>query len=329
VSGTVPGLAAGDRVLVTGCAGFLGSHLCEELVARGHDVVGVDCFTDYYARSLKEQNLERLSEEPAFTLTSLDLSRDRLNGLLEGVDVVIHLAAQPGVRGSFGAGFERYVRHNVLATQRLLDQVIDRDLAAFVYASSSSVYGNSPLYPTSERMKRRPVSPYGMTKVATEELAGVYYRCYGVPTVGLRYFTAYGPRQRPDMAFTRFLSCALAGEPLPLNGDGNQVRDFTYVADVVAGTIAAACRGRAGSVYNIGGGTPVRLNDAIAVIADLVGRSLTRSSRPVHRGDPRRTGCDDRCARRDLGFAPATCLRDGLAAQLDWLVARAHGYATA
>jgi nucleoside-diphosphate-sugar epimerase len=318
----IPGLRPGDRVLVTGCAGFLGSHLSETLLDRGHEVVGVDCFTDYYARELKEANLERLRDEPDFTFNELDLSDAALTGLLDGIDLVIHLAAQPGVRGSFGEGFERYVRNNVLATQRLLEEATEVPLQGFVYASSSSVYGNSPVYPTSERMKRRPVSPYGMTKLATEELACVYHRCYGVPAVGLRYFTAYGPRQRPDMAFTRFLRCALADEPIPLNGDGSQIRDFTYVRDVVDGTIAAASAGRAGTVYNIGGGTPVRLSEAVAIISELVGRRIATNRRPVHCGDPHCTSCDDRRARRDLGFSPSTTLRDGLAAQLEWLMPR-------
>jgi UDP-glucuronate 4-epimerase len=322
VTQRVPGLRPADRVLITGAAGFLGSHLSEELIDLGHQVVGVDCFTDYYPRPFKEANLERLRDEADFSFTELDLSRAALSELLDGIDVVIHLAAQPGVRGSFGGGFARYVRHNVLATQRLLEAGVDRPLRAFVYASSSSVYGNSPVYPTSELMKRRPVSPYGMTKLATEELAAVYLRCYGLPTVGLRYFTAYGPRQRPDMAFSRFLRCALAGEPLPVNGDGSQERDFTYVDDVVAATIAAARLGRVGTVYNIGGGTPVRVCDAIDLIADLVGRPLALSHRPPHRGDPRRTGCDSTRARRDLAVACATDLRDGLASQLDWLLAQ-------
>jgi nucleoside-diphosphate-sugar epimerase len=314
---------------VTGCAGFLGSHLSEALVDRGHEVTGIDCFTDYYSRSLKEANLERLRDEPAFSFLRHDLSEDSMAGLLEGIDVVMHLAAQPGVRGSFGEGFNRYVKHNVLATQRLLEPAIEARLKAFVYASSSSVYGNSPFYPTSERMKRRPVSPYGMTKVATEELAAVYHRCYGVPTVGLRYFTAYGPRQRPDMAFTRFLKCALAHEPIPLNGDGSQVRDFTFVDDVVAGTIAAAGLGRAGTAYNIGGGAPVRLSEAVSIIGELVGAPVVSSRRPVHRGDPHRTSCDDTRARRDLGFTSTTRLRDGLAAQLDWTLRHARAVMTA
>jgi nucleoside-diphosphate-sugar epimerase len=315
------------RVLVTGCAGFLGSHLSERLVADGYDVVGVDCFTSYYARERKERNVALLREAPGFTLIEADLASSPLDGLLEGVDTVFHLAAQAGVRGSFGESFRDYVTDNVLATQRLLEQAAQTTVGAFVYASSSSVYGNATRYPTDERTERRPVSPYGMTKVATEQLAGVYHRCFGVPVVGLRYFTAYGPRQRPDMAFSRFLRCALEGEPLPVNGDGHQIRDFTFVDDVVDGTIAAARRGRPGAVYNIGGGTPVELIAAIGLICELVSRRVHVLHLPPPLGDPRATGCDQSLAVRELGFQPQTNLRTGLSAELEWMLAE-HGSPT-
>jgi nucleoside-diphosphate-sugar epimerase len=308
------------RVLVTGCAGFIGSHLCERLVEQGSEVLGVDSFTNYYARERKERNLAMLREEAAFSLIEADLAHAPLDGLLEGVDTVFHLAAQAGVRGSFGESFRDYVVANVLATQRLLEQAVQTPVGAFVYASSSSVYGDAPAYPTPEGSARRPVSPYGMTKVATEELAAVYNRCFGVPVVGLRYFTAYGPRQRPDMAFWRFLHCALGRTPLPLNGDGRQVRDFTYVDDVVDGTLSAAHLGRTGAVYNVGGGSPVELIDAIGLIGELVGRSIEVTHMPAPVGDPRRTGCDPRLAMAELGFVPRTALRDGLAAQLEWML---------
>jgi UDP-glucuronate 4-epimerase len=310
------------RVLVTGCAGFLGSSLSERLVGEGCDVVGVDCFVPYYPRAVKEHNLERLREEHSFSLLELDLAASPLDGLLEGVDVVFHLAAQAGVRGSFGESFAAYLRNNVLVTQRLLEQAAGSEISAFVYASSSSVYGDAPSWPTSERSERRPVSPYGMTKVATEELAWVYLRCFGVPAVGLRYFTAYGPRQRPDMAFTKFFGCALAGRPLPINGDGRQVRDFTFVDDVVEGTLAAATLGRPGAVYNIGGGSPVELVEAIRLIGELTGRPLELDRQPAPVGEARRTGCAGARAREDLGFMPRTELRDGLAAQLEWILGK-------
>ena len=322
---TISVQAGVPRDLVTGCAGFLGSHLSERLVSAGHEVIGVDCFTSYYARAMKEQNLERLRHEPGFHMLELDLARDPLDGLLEGVDRVFHLAAQAGVRGSFGERFAGYVRNNVVATQRLLEQAARAQPGAFVYASSSSVYGNAARYPTTELAERRPVSPYGMTKVSTEELAGVYMRCFGVRVVGLRYFTAYGPRQRPDMAFSTFFSRVLAGKPVPVNGDGRQVRDFTFVDDVVDGTLAAALHGRPGAVYNIGGGAPVRLLDALGLIGDLTGLPVEIESRRCQLGDARRTGCDGGLARRELGFDPRTDLRDGLAAQLEWLLSGQRG----
>jgi UDP-glucose 4-epimerase len=308
------------RALVTGCAGFLGSTLSEALLERGSSVVGVDCFTDYYPRELKEANLRRLRDHSGFMLLELDLSRDPLAGVLDGCDCVFHLAAQAGVRGSFGATFETYVQNNVLATQRLLEQATGSSLASFVYASSSSVYGNAETYPTDESSPRRPVSPYGMTKVATEELAGVYHRSFGTPVVGLRYFTAYGPRQRPDMAFTRMIRNTVSGEPITIYGDGRQVRDFTFVEDVVAGTILAAERGRPGAVYNIGGGKPVELRDAVALIEELVGQPVLIDRRPAQVGDARRTGCDPTLASRELGYRANTELADGLAAQLEWVL---------
>jgi nucleoside-diphosphate-sugar epimerase len=309
-----------QRVLVTGCAGFLGSHLSERLVELGHTVVGVDCFTPYYSRETKERNLQRLRDEPRFALVELDLAIEPLDGLMDGVDTVFHLAAQAGVLGSFGASFEIYARNNVLATQRLLEAAANAPPVAFVYASSSSVYGHASMYPTTELSARKPLSPYGMTKLATEELAAVYLRCFGLPVIGLRYFTAYGPRQRPDMAFCRFFRCALSGRALPINGEGRQVRDFTFVDDVVAGTLAAAERGRPGRIYNIGGGRPVELLDAIAWIGELTGRDLELDRRPAPVGEARRTGCDGTLARRELGFVPRTGLFEGLVAQLDWML---------
>jgi nucleoside-diphosphate-sugar epimerase len=306
------------RVLVTGCAGFIGSHLSERLLELGHEVVGADCFTSYYARALKMRNLDRLREDPAFEFREQDLSREPLDGLLDGVQVVFHLAAQPGVRRSFGDSFGDYVRHNVLATQRLLEAAAASAVRRFVYASSSSVYGDAARYPTTERCRRQPRSPYGMTKLATEELSAVYVRTHGVHAVGLRYFTAYGPRQRPDMAFARFLAAALAQHPLRLMGDGSQGRDFTFIDDVVEGTIAAAERGRAGAVYNIGGGCRVRLLDAVRLIEDLLGREIAIERVPRALGDVRDTCADPERARRELGFEPRTALAEGLQRQVQW-----------
>jgi nucleoside-diphosphate-sugar epimerase len=306
------------RALVTGAAGFIGSWLVERLLAEGREVVGVDCFTDYYARDLKEANLAGPREDTRFSFHELDLSSDPLDGLLAGVEDVFHLAAQAGVRGSFGEGFDRYVRWNVVATQRLLEQAVVSPVSSFVYASSSSVYGNAPPGLTTESTTRQPVSPYGMTKLATEEIANVYHRNHGIRVVGLRYFTVYGPRQRPDMAFTRFLSSVLAGEPLEVYGDGRQVRDFSYVDDAVTATIAAT-RGRAGAIYNISGGAPVELNAAIAMIGELLEREVQVNRRSASMGDARHTRADISLATRELGWMPTTSLREGLTAQLLWL----------
>jgi nucleoside-diphosphate-sugar epimerase len=309
------------RVVVTGCAGFLGSHLSERLIDLGYEVVGIDAFTDYYPRLPKESNLARLRDEPRFTLAELDLSFDPLDMALEGAAAVFHLAAQPGVRGSFGDTFATYVRDNVLATQRLLEAAVRHTPVRFVYASSSSVYGDTVRYPTPETAECRPVSPYGMTKVTTEGLADIYHRTCGLPVVGLRFFTAYGPRQRPDMAFSRFIRSAIAGLPLRVLGDGRQVRDFTYVDDVIAGTLLAADRGRPGAVYNIGGGTPVELLGVIALLERLLERRIEVQHLPPPIGEARMTAADASLAARDLGFTTKTLLHQGLAAQVDWLLA--------
>jgi nucleoside-diphosphate-sugar epimerase len=309
-----------DRVLVTGCAGFLGSHLSERLIDDGVEVVGVDCFTDFYPRSIKERNLSRLLDEASFTLVERDLSEDRLDGLLEDVSGVFHLAAQPGVRGSFGSTFSDYARHNIQATQALLEEASRRPVDWFVYASSSSVYGDTPTFPTREGSELRPVSPYGMTKLATEQIASVYHRTEGVPVVGLRYFTAYGPRQRPDMALSRFLRKAISKEPLPILGDGRQIRDFTFVSDIVEGTIAAA-RGEAGSVYNIGGGHAIELMRLVEILEELLERPLEIERRGPQRGDARQTCSDGSKAASELGFTPVCDLAEGMARQLEWTLA--------
>ena len=308
------------RVLVTGCAGFLGSTLCERLVDDGYEVLGVDCFTDFYPLALKKHNLERLLEEPTFNHRECDLSVDRLDGLLEGISIVYHLAAQPGVRASFGSGFGHYVRHNVQATQALLEESVRHPVDSFVYASSSSVYGDTTTYPTDEAAQLRPVSPYGVTKVATEDIASLYHRTSGVPVVGLRYFTAYGPRQRPDMAFSRFIARALADQPLLVNGDGRQIRDFTFVGDVIDGTLAAV-RGEPGSVYNVGGGNATSVLDVIGVLEELLERRIQVEYRSNQRGDARQTCADGTLAQRDLGFAPVTGLAEGIARQVEWTLA--------
>jgi len=304
------------KALVTGCAGFIGSRLVERLLYDGTTVVGIDSFTDYYAREMKKANLRRFRDHPGFTFRRLDLSREALRELLTDIDVVYHLAGQPGVRSSFGIGFSKYVRHNIEATQRLLHAAIDQPIQAFVYASSSSVYGDDNVYPTPEDAPRYPRSPYGMTKVAVEELAGVYLRNNGVPAVGLRYFTVYGPGQRPDMAFARFTSQLLAGHQLTVFGDGSQVREFTYVDDAVRATIAAAVHGRPGAIYNVGGGRPVELREAYALLAEILERQVDVLTLPPAPGDVHRTGADGTLAREVLGFRPEIGLEDGLRSQV-------------
>ncbi|MGE5281295.1 MAG: NAD-dependent epimerase/dehydratase family protein [Chloroflexota bacterium] len=330
---TVPSQAASAnggsprRVLVTGCAGFLGSHLAERLLADGLHVRGIDCFTDFYPRKLKEANVAGLLRNPAFELHERDISRDQIDDLVEEASVVYHLSAQAGVRGSFGDGFETYLRHNVRATQRLLESAVRHPVEAIVYASSSSVYGNAVSQPTPETAMRAPVSPYGMTKCATEDLAGVYGRNHGLHLVGLRYFTVYGPRQRPDMAFARFIAAANAGEPITVLGDGLQVRDFTYVDDVVDATVRAAERGTADTVYNIGGGTPVTLIDAIRMIEEKIGRPIQIDYRHQARGDARHTSADTSRAREELGFSPSVSLEEGLGRQVEWIARGARAKA--
>jgi nucleoside-diphosphate-sugar epimerase len=305
------------RALVTGCAGFIGSHLCERLIADGHRVTGVDSFSDFYPRARKEANLVRLGDDPAFDLVELDLAEDPLDGLLQEVDDVYHLAAQTGVRGSFGETFAVYARNNIGATQRLLEAASAApDLRRFVFASSSSVYGDASVSPTPEDLPPAPVSPYGMTKVATEQLAGVYHRRSGLPIVGLRYFTAYGPRQRPDMAFHRFISSALAGEEISIYGDGRQLRDYTYVGDVVEATVRAGADGRLGQIYNVGGGSPAELLDVISLLEELLARTIRCRFLERADGDAAHTHADVSRAAADFGFAPATSLRDGLIAQV-------------
>jgi UDP-glucose 4-epimerase len=311
-----------STALVTGCAGFIGSHLTESLLADGHDVVGVDCFNDNYARAEKEANLARARGHDAFRLLAADVVALDTPRLLAGCDVVFHLAGEPGVRSSWGARFDRFTHHNVIATQRLLEAL--EPGKRFVYASSSSVYGDAETLPTAEDVTPRPLSPYGVTKLAAEQLCRLYHANHGLDTVSLRYFSVYGPRQRPDMAFRRFCHALLGGEPIALFGDGSQTRDFTFVADVVAATRAAGALQRGeGRVYNVGGGSRVSLARTLQTLAGIAGRPL-RVHRGGHEsGDVRDTGADITRARAELGYAPAVKLEDGLSAEFEWVCARA------
>jgi nucleoside-diphosphate-sugar epimerase len=309
------------RAFVTGCAGFIGSHLTEALLEDGYSVVGVDCFNSNYGRAQKLRNLERATDWEAFEFLPLDLSRGELHDLIAECDLTFHLAAEPGVRASWGSRFEAYLRNNVLATQHMLEAAKEHPEKRFVYASSSSIYGQAERFPTPEDAKPAPLSPYGVTKLGGEHLCGLYRANHGVETVCLRYFSVYGPRQRPDMAFHRFCLAAIAREPISIYGDGEQTRDFTFVADVVEATRAAATTaGVVGGIYNIGGGSRIKLSDALSVISDLAGGSLeVEHSERVH-GDVRDTGADTTRARDELGFRPATPFEQGLREEFEWLL---------
>ena len=305
--------------LVTGAAGFIGSHLCDALLDQGATVKGVDCFTAYYPRDVKDRNLAPLRRRPGFAFVEAALQTVELDPLLSDVTHVFHLAAQAGVRKSWGQDFTTYTDHNVNATQRLLEAAVNRPLTRFVYASSSSIYGNHVPLPVSEDARPQPVSPYGVTKLAAEHLCGLYCANHGVPAVSLRFFTVYGPRQRPDMAFHRFIRAALTGTPLTLFGDGEQTRDFTYVGDVVAALLAAGGRGQPGAVYNIGGGSRVSIRHVLDLLGALTGRPLDVRREPPVAGDMRDTFADTTRARIALGFAPRMTLEHGLAAECQWL----------
>ena len=307
------------KALVTGVAGFIGSTLAGALLDRGAEVRGIDCFTDYYPRRMKEANLDPLRGEAGFRFVEAALERTDLAPLLDGCTHVFHLAAQAGVRKSWGRDFKTYTVNNVEATQVLLEACVGRPLERLVYASSSSVYGDNASIPMREDALPQPVSPYGVTKLAAEQLCYLYNVNHGVPAVSLRYFTVYGPRQRPDMGFHRFLKAAMTGAPITLYGDGLQTRDFTYVADAVEATIAAAERGTPGRTYNIGGGSRVSINEVLEIVGRCVNRPLSIRREPAQKGDMRDTYADTTRARQDLGFAPAMRLEPGIDAEYRWL----------
>ena len=307
------------KALVTGAAGFIGSHLTAALLDKGASVVGLDCFTDYYARAIKETNLEENRRREGFRFVEASIQDADLPALLDGATHVFHLAAQAGVRKSWGKDFQVYTTNNVEATQVLLEACVGRPIERFVHASSSSVYGDRAAIPMREDALPQPVSPYGVTKMAAEQLGYLYHVNYGVPTAAMRYFTVYGPRQRPDMAFHRFLRAVLKDEPITLYGDGEQTRDFTFVSDAVAATIAAAERGVPGTSYNIGGGSRVSMNDVVRIVERITGRSLRITREGAQKGDMRDTYADTSLARKDLGFAPRVTLEEGIEAEYRWL----------
>jgi UDP-glucuronate 4-epimerase len=301
------------RYVVTGAAGFIGSHLVERLAALGHEVVGVDCFTDYYDPALKHENAR------GFEIVRLDLAEQPLPELVAGVDGIFHLAGQPGVR-SFGDVFPLYVRRNLIATDRVFSAAAEAGTRV-VFASSSSVYGDSARYPAPEDAVPLPLSPYGITKLSCEHLARAYSKAFGLDVVVLRYFTVYGPRQRPDMAFTRLVRALASGGTFDLYGDGSQSRNFTYVGDAVEATVAAMTGAPSDAIYNVGGGTEATMLEVIEVLERLTGRALALRKLPAVPGDVRRTSGDIGRIRSELGWRPLTPLAEGLRAQWEWALA--------
>lgn len=309
----------GMLVVVTGAAGFIGSALAERLVADGHHVRGIDCFTPYYHEAGKRRNLVRLLDEPSFELVTADLREASLAPMLDGAAWVLHQAGQPGVRLSWADGFADYDSHNVLVTQRLLEESVAAKVRRFVFASSSSVYGNAETYPATEDALPQPYSPYGVTKLAAEHLCGLYARNWDLATVALRYFTVYGPRQRPDMGIRRLVDAALGRRPFPLFGDGSHVRDFTFVDDVVCANLAA-CEAAvpAGTVMNIAGGGNISVRELIEMVAEISGQRVEVECRPEQPGDVKRTGGSTALAAEWLGWSPRVPLAVGIERQVAW-----------
>lgn len=305
------------KIIVTGAAGFVGSTLATHLLADGARVIGVDCLTDYYDTRIKERNLAPLLENPNFEFIRKPILEVDWAPLLKGCSTVYHQAAQAGVRASWGASFDCYTTWNVLSTQHLLEAMKGTG-ARMVYASSSSVYGETRLLPMSEEHRPQPMSPYGVTKLAAEHLAVLYCRNFGVPTVSLRYFTVYGPKQRPDMAFHKFIRAGMSGEPITLYGDGEQTRDFTFIEDAVQANLLAAERGTPGAVYNIGGGSRVTVNHVLELLGRIMNRPLTIKRVQRQYGDVTHTYADTTRAQADLGFRPRISLEEGLRKEFEW-----------
>ena len=308
-----------ETCLVTGVAGFIGSTLAERLLRDGFDVIGVDCFTDYYPREYKERNLAGLRQTPGFQFIEADLGQMDLPALLNGVSYVFHQAGQAGVRASWGESFAIYTDLNILTTQKLLEAARkSSDLKKFTYASSSSIYGDNQELPLRESSLPQPISPYGVTKLAGEHLARLYASNFGVPTVSLRYFTAYGPRQRPDMGFHKFLKAIYSGQTIQIYGDGAQTRDFTFVADAVQANVLTMTHGEPGSYFNIGGGSRVTVNQCLDMLHNITGREVKIEYIDAKHGDMRHTWADTSAAETVLGFRAQVSLEEGLRAEDEW-----------
>ncbi|MBD2212374.1 NAD-dependent epimerase/dehydratase family protein [Nostoc linckia FACHB-104] len=311
------------KIIVTGAAGFIGSHLAEALLQQGKEVIGIDEVNDYYDPIFKRKNIAHLQVFPNFTLIEEDIQLLDWPTLLQDVEVVYHQAAQAGVRASWGKGFRAYTERNINATQVLLEAAKDaKNLQRLVFASTSSVYGDAETLPTHEGIPPRPVSPYGITKLAAERLCGLYHKNFGVPFVSLRYFTVYGPRQRPDMAFHKFFKAALEDEAIPVFGDGQQTRDFTFISDAVAANLAAATVPNAiGEIFNIGGGSRVVLAEVLNTMEEIIGKPIKRNHIEKAMGDARHTAADVSKAREILGYQPKVSLREGLTQEWHWIKA--------
>ena len=309
------------NTIVTGVGGFIGSHLAETLLNQGDKVIGIDEFNDYYNPTLKRQNISQFQEHPGFQLIENDIQSLNWSELLVDVDIVYHQAAQAGVRASWGGGFRDYTERNINATQIILEAAINApNLKRLVYASTSSVYGNAETFPTPETVCPQPVSPYGITKLAAERLGKLYHQNFGVPCVYLRYFTVYGPRQRPDMAFHKFFKWILQDQPISIYGDGQQTRDFTFISDAVAANLLAAIVPLAvGEVFNIGGGSRVVLAEVINIMEGIVGRPIKKNFVEKARGDARHTSADVSKAKTILGYQPQVSLTEGLRQEWEWM----------
>jgi nucleoside-diphosphate-sugar epimerase len=306
-------------VLITGAAGFIGSTLGEKLLSQGETVIGIDAFTDYYSQEIKRDNLRTALTHDRYTFMEGDITTLHLAPILETVDCVFHTAGQPGVRGSWGTQFDAYVQNNIVATQRLLETIKETGKKIkVVYSSSSSIYGNVSELPITEKARPQPYSPYGTTKLAAEHLCLLYHANYGVPVVALRYFTVYGPRQRPDMAFHIFSKAILQNQPITVLGDGNQTRDFTYVGDIVDANILAYQNDVNGQIFNLGGGCRIAVNGVLEMLEEISGQKITVQRKDSIKGDVKDTWADTTQAKTKLGFTPKISLKDGLQREFEW-----------
>lgn len=308
------------KVLVTGAAGFIGSHLSEKLVSEGIEVIGIDSFLDYYPRQFKEKNLTNLKKSKNFKLIESSITEADLPAILSDINVVFHLAAQAGVRSSWGKQFSIYAKNNIEATQVLLENLKNCNIERFVYASSSSVYGDTSKLPMDEDDTPHPISPYGVSKLAGEHLSLLYYKNYSVPSVALRFFTVYGPRQRPDMAFHKFLKNIFEDKPIEVYGNGEQTRDFTYIADIVDATYSAAfANGAEGQVFNLGGGSRMKLKEILNIMQKLCGKEIKINYSETQKGDVKHTFANTAKAREILHFHPSTSVEEGIASEMEWI----------